>query len=112
MVVELEAQPQQQPALEDAARDRRVADRAEQDRVVAADLLEDGVRERLTGAVPACGTQVVVGAVERDVVASGDGVQDLETLGDDLRADAVSGDDGEPVRVGHAPRVRGRLRYW
>jgi hypothetical protein len=39
-VVELEPQPQQQATLEDAAGHPRVTDRAEQDGVVAADLLQ------------------------------------------------------------------------
>ena len=53
VVVELEPQPQQQAALEDARRHRRVADRAEQDRVVLAQLVEHRVRQQLAGAVPA-----------------------------------------------------------
>ena len=60
VVVELEAQPQQQPALEDARRHARVADRAEQDRVVLAQLVEHRVRQQLAGALPARGTEVVV----------------------------------------------------
>ena len=62
MVVELEAQPQQQSALEDARRHARVADRAEQDRVVLAQLLEHRVGQQLAGALPARGAQVVGGA--------------------------------------------------
>ena len=68
VVVELEAQPQQQPALEDARRQVRVArlaaDRAEQDRVVAADLVEHGVGQHLAGGEVALGAEVVAGLLE------------------------------------------------
>ena len=90
-----EAQRQQHAALEDAARHGRVADRAEQDRVVAAQLLEDRVGQRLAGGVPAPGAEVVLGRVELGAGAGGDRLEDLEALGDDLRADPVAADDGE-----------------
>ena len=50
VVVELEPQAQQQPPLEDAAWHRRVADRAEQDGVVLAQLAEHRLRQQLAGA--------------------------------------------------------------
>ena len=56
MVVQLETQPQQEPALQDPRRDARVADGAEQDRVVPAQLLEDAVGQDLTGRVVAPGS--------------------------------------------------------
>ena len=68
VVVEREAQPQQQPALEDAAGHARVADGAEQDRVVAAQLVEHRVGQGLAGRVPAPGAEVVLGGLELDVV--------------------------------------------
>jgi hypothetical protein len=92
-VIEFEAQPEQQPALQDPARHRRVTHGAEQDRVVPADLLEHRVGERLPGAVPAPRAQVVVGHREGDVGRRGP--QDLQRLGRHLRADAVAADDGE-----------------
>ena len=70
-MVELEAQPQQQPALEDAGRQVRVAglaaDRAEQDRVVLADLGEHGVGQHLAGGEVALGAEVVAGRLELHV---------------------------------------------
>ena len=60
MVVELEAQAQEQSSLEDARRDGRVADGAQQDRVVPAELLQDRVREDLSGGVVAPRPEVVV----------------------------------------------------
>ncbi len=89
VVVELEAQPQQQPALQDAAGHRRVADRAEQDRVVLAQLGEHRLGQQLAGGVPAGGTEVV----GRGLGARDDLVEDLQRLVDDLRPDAVAGDD-------------------
>ena len=44
--------------------DRALADRAEQDRVVAAQLLQHGVGQRLPGGVVAPGAEVVLGARE------------------------------------------------
>ena len=99
VVVEGEAQRQQHAPLEHAARHARVADGAEQDRVVAAQLLEDGVGQRLAGGVPAAGTEVVLGRRELRTAVAGDGVEDLEALGDDLGADAVTADDGDGVGV-------------
>ena len=66
VVVELEAQSQEKAALEHAAGHARVADRAEQDRVVPLDLLEHRVGKRLPGAVPAPRAEVVVGLVDAD----------------------------------------------
>ena len=86
MVVELEAEPQEQSSLEDARRHARVADRAQQDRVVLPQLVEHRVGQQLAGALPARGPQVVRGGLEvgRDLT------EDLEALGHDLGADPVS----------------------
>jgi hypothetical protein len=89
VVVELEAQPQQQAALEDAARHGGVADGAEQDRVVLLELGEHRFGQELTGGVPARGAEVVVGRLG----AGHDLLQHLQRLVDDLRPDAVSRDD-------------------
>ncbi len=94
-MVELEPQPQQQSALQHPGRDRRVADRAEQDRVVPADLLEDAVGQRLAGRVPAARAQVVGRAVERESGPLRDDVENLQGLLGDFRADAVGRDDRE-----------------
>ena len=91
VVVELEPDPQQQTALEDAGRHRRVADGAEQDRVVLAQLAQHRVRQQFAGAVPAGGAEVVLGG--RD--AGHDAPQDLQALRDHLGTDAIAGDDRE-----------------
>ncbi len=98
VVVEGEAQLQQQAALEQAAGDRRGAgggaDRAEDDRLGwRASSLQHRIGQHLAGALPALGAEVVVDEVEG--VVADDGGEDLQALGDDLRADAVAGDDGD-----------------
>ena len=89
VVVELEPQPQEQAALQDAAGHRGVADRAEQDRVVLPQLGEHGLGKQLARGVPAGRAEVVRGGLG----AGRDFEQDLERLVDDLRADAVARDD-------------------
>ena len=109
-VVQGEPQPQQQAALEDATRHAGVADRAEQDGVVAADLLQHRVGQRLAGRVPAPGAQVVLGGGDLGSAACRHRRQDLEPLGDHLRADAVPTDDRDVerlrrVRLNHGPTL-------
>ncbi len=111
MVVEGEAQLQQQPALDDAARELRVArvaaDGAEQDGVVLGELLEGLVAENLAGREVVRGTERVVGLRDRRLVAHG-GAQDAQRLGGDFGADAVAGDDGEVegAGAGHGASIR------
>ncbi len=99
VVVELEAQLQQQPALDVRVLQPRVAghsaDGAEQDRVVRLDRVEVGVGERVAGLEEARGAQREAGLVEADAAACGRGIQHLLRLGDHLGTDAVTGDDGQ-----------------
>jgi hypothetical protein len=78
------------------------ADRAEEDRVEAAQLLEPVVGQHLAV------FEVVVGAgvlevlvVQGQVERGGGGVQDAQTFGDDFGADSVAGDDGDAVCSRH-----------
>jgi hypothetical protein len=100
-VVEREPQLEQQPPLEYSARDAGVADRAEQDRVVTAQLLEHRVGQRLAGRVPTPGAEVVRRALDLHVGAVEHGVEHLEALVDHLGTDAVTGDDREVDAAGH-----------
>ena len=55
--------------------------------------------------MPAAGAEVVLGRLELDVGGAGHRVEDAHALGDDLRPDAVAGDEREAQRrwaVGHA----------
>ena len=92
VLVEREPQLEQQATLEHSRRDGRVADRAEQDRVVAGQLLDHRFGQHLTGAQVARGAEVVGGGL-----APGQyGVQDLEALRHHLGADAVTGHHRDP----------------
>ena len=91
VVVERKAKGEQHAPLEDAGGDARVADGAEEDAVVAAQLLDDGVGQGLAGAVPAGRAEVVLGGAEVDA----GGAEDLQALRDNLGADAVAADDGD-----------------
>ena len=90
-MVEFESQPQQQATFQHAAGHRGVTDRAEQESLVTADLLQHRVRERFPGPVPALGAQVVAGLFDRETGC----LEHLERLGHHLRADPVAADNGE-----------------
>jgi hypothetical protein len=92
VVVELEAQPQQQPPLEDPRRHAGVTDGAEQDRVVLAQLLDHRVGQQLARALPPHRTQVVVGALD----VGSHLAEDLQALGHHLGTDAVPRDHCQP----------------
>src|SRR5690554_4399553 len=102
VVVELEAQAEQEPALEHSAWDVRVADGAEQDRVVLTDRSEIAIGERLTRLVPAGGAEVEVGRCDREIGAAQGRLEHSETLSDHFGPDAVTGDDGETHVLNHA----------
>ncbi len=99
VVVEFEPQLQQQAALDVGILQPRVAgdspDRAEEDRVVLLDRVEIGIRERVAGLEESRRSEREVRLVESDAAARGRGIQHLLRLGDHLRPDAVTGDDGE-----------------
>ena len=94
-VVEGEAQLQQQPALEHARGHARIADGAQQDRVVHGEARHVLVGERLARAVPAARAEVEVGGLDAHPGGLEGGAQGAQALGDDLLADAVALDDGE-----------------
>ena len=105
-MVEFEADAQQQLALEQAAGGARVADGAEEDDVVAAQLLEDGIRERFTGGVPPTGSEVVLGSLD---VTVRHGVEHLQPFGHHLGADSVTCNDCQIDRA-HTSRVANVLQ--
>jgi Arc/MetJ-type ribon-helix-helix transcriptional regulator len=109
-VVELEAQPQQQAPLEDAAGYARVADGPEQDGVVLAQLVEHAVGQRLAGRVPASRAEVVRRLLDLDLGRVECRVEDLEALRDDLGPDAVARDDREPDAARHARHASRAVR--
>ena len=105
VLVELEAQAEQQVLLENAGRDVRVADGAEVDGVEAAQLLKDGVGEDIARLLVALAAEIELLEVELDA----GGVEHLQPLADDLRAGAVAGEDG--YAVGHGKGER-RKEKW
>ena len=111
--VELEAHLQQQPTLDDPGRHRRRADRAEEDGVERAQLVERGVGEDLAVAEVAVAAEVEVDRVDGDARR----LDDLDRLGGDLGPDAVTPDDGDAMRCSltwavtlRANESRGRAR--
>ncbi len=120
--VEIEREPhlQQQPALEHARWHIGCPDRAEQDRVLPAQLVEHRVRQHVAGREVAAATEVVVGRIQRDAGRA----YDVDGDRGDFGSDAVPADDPDPM--GHVcslvlrpvggparknrPRWRGRLQ--
>ena len=88
-MVEFEPDPQQQTAFQHAAGHRRVADRAEQYRVVCAQFVEHGIGQHFAAGVVPPRPQVVA----RLLHAGQHRVEHLDGLADNLRPDAVTGDD-------------------
>ena len=98
ILIEAAAQPDQQPPERDVVRDQgREADGAQEDRRMAADLLEPvlGHHPAVLDVVVAAPGQLV--PVEGDAVFRTGGVQHADALGHDLLADPVAGDHRDPV---------------
>ena len=86
VVVQLEAQPQQQTSLQHATGHRRITDRAKQDGVMLPQFGKHRVRQQFAGGVVTPGAQVVVGLLH----AGQHRVKDFDRLGHHLRADPVA----------------------
>ena len=104
--VELEAHLQQQAALDHPGRHLGRADRAEQDRVEAAQLVERRVGQDLAVAQVARAAEVEVGRVDVDA----GGAHHLHRLGRHLGPDAVAADHCDPMCVMAAIATRRRVR--
>src|SRR5579875_126431 len=98
VVVEFEAQAQEQTAFQHTARHARVADRAEEDRVMGAQFVKHGVRQGLPGCMPPPRAKVVLGPLDLQRESGGDRVEHFQSFGHHLRPDAVAGDDRQPDR--------------
>src|SRR5699024_9871919 len=107
VLVEGEAQLEQQPALENARGDSLVPRvstyRAEQDRLVSPQLLENGVGQNLSGREIAVRAEVVLRRVDLGVVRREDRTDDLLRFGGHFRADAIPGDGGHVDASRHGP---------
>ena len=113
VVVEGEAQLEEEAALENAGGHGGIADRAEEDDVVALDGLEVLVGQGVAGRVPALSPQIEVGRGVVDASVSQHAVENLEAFGDDFLADAVAGDYCNVqchASIFPRPRAPGRCR--
>ena len=101
VLVEAEAEVEEELALEDAGGDIGVADGAEEDGVELAELVEAVVGEWAAGFEVAVAGPIEVGELEADVLLLGDGFQNFDAFGGDFGAGAVSADDGDFLGGGH-----------
>ena len=105
VVVELEAELEQEPALDVRARETRVArhsaDGSEQDRVVLLDRLEVVVGQHVARLEVACGAERERRLREGDLRSGDRRVEGFQRLGDDLWTDAVARNHREPDRTYH-----------
>ena len=109
VLVELEAQAEEDALLQDAGRDVGVADGAEEDGVELAQLVDGAVGERFAGAQVAFAAEVVGGRLVGEAGRVGGGLQDLEAFADDFGACAVAGDYCYSVQFGFPFQLGGRV---
>ena len=75
----------------------READRAEEDAIVTADLLNAVFRHHAAGLGVGLAAPVILVPFELDAELAADCVENPDALGDDLVADSVAGDHGDLV---------------
>ena len=84
--------------LQNAGRDVRMADRAEQDRIEPAKLVDAVFRQRLARFEIPLAAPIERCELQRNVFQLGGRLQDLYALGGDFRTRAVAANDGNLVR--------------
>ena len=105
VVVQRKTQLKQQPALQHARWHGRIADRAEQDRVVLLDGFEILVGEGVTGCVPALSTEIVRRLFDSDVRTLQYSIECFEALGNNFGANSVAGNYGKINGACHEIRL-------
>ena len=105
VVVQRETQLEQQPTLQHARRHGRIADRAEQDRVVLLDGFEILVGEGVTGCVPALSTEIVRRLFDNDVRTLQYSIERFEALSNNFGANSVAGNYGKINGACHEIRL-------
>src|SRR5690606_8758649 len=106
--VEVEAQAEQDRARVAVVRDARIAERAEEDRVVIGpEILHLLRRDGGAGAQVPLGAEVPLDELERELGVGGEEAKQLDGLAGDLRADAVPGNHGDAC---HGGKDTGRPR--
>ena len=110
VLLQLEAQPQQDALLEDARLDVGMPDRAEQDGRELPQVIRRAVGQRLVGSHVAFAAEVELGVVELEAELLPGGVEHLDVFTGDFRACAIAANDGYIVTVhrnGNLPRITG-----
>src|SRR6266566_4761648 len=95
VLIQREADPKEQVALQDPGPDTRVAHRAEQYRVTPLDSLELFIRQDLPRPQVAVGAQIELHGFDLEAVTHA--LQDLERFGDHLGTRPVATDHSDPV---------------
>ncbi len=93
VLLQLEAQPEQDALFQNARFDLGMADGAQENRRKLAQLRHDAVGHRFLGAKVAFAPQIVMGVVEFQIEFPAGRVEDLDGLADDFRPGAVAGDN-------------------
>ncbi len=93
VLVEIEPHLQQQPAFENAGRDIRMPDRAEQDRVELGKLLNRSFRKDLAGGQVTLAPIVELRRFDLETLQFGDRFQNLHALGHHFRPGPVAADN-------------------
>ena len=110
VLLELEAQAQQDALLEDARLDVGMPDRPEQDGRELPQVIRRTVGQRLVGAHVAFAAEVELGVIEIEAELLPGGIEHLDVFPGDLRACAVAANNGYVVTVhrnGNPPRFTG-----
>ena len=99
VLVEGAADGEQQTVQRDVVRDFGVADGAEQDGFGPAEIVEETFRRHAAVGEVIIRAPVIVGVIEREAVFGLQGGEDAFGFWEDFLADAIAGDDGNPVSV-------------
>lgn len=98
-VVKAEAQLQEHFAFDDSGGNSGIAGRCahgtEEDGITRAEIFKNLVRQGLARLKPVLGTELVVGLLKSHAFGGYGFFENLDGFGDDLRANAVAGDDSE-----------------
>ena len=84
----------------------RPANGSEQDAVSLAELLDAVFRHHGAGALVGVAGPVVFGELKSEAEPARGRVEYAQRLGHGLLADAIAGNDGDPVRLGHVRALR------
>src|SRR5262249_9368892 len=99
--VEPEAEPRHDAELEEAGRHARIADRAQEDRAPAADLVERAVGEHFLRLEIVLGAEGIGGRVHAEALDRGHAAEDPRPLAHALGPDAVARNHRDLVDAAH-----------